>query len=228
MIATFLLFAAAQDQYLPPPIDRADTHGKSAAQIVAMGHDDWYGFYVGKEGESTVGMCGAEALWGQAMFQTNTPLIAKQPASRAANLTALRKNMPLFREKCINVAFVISGGGTMWNPVYSARWGSSEEVVAYLLLGKGPKPKAAKQAAVWTQLATGRKGLTGLRKEIEDRVDTTGTMYRDALKSLDEASRLWSQAITVIGRLPEKERPVVFGFYMESAKIIEVEPLQRT
>lgn len=190
-----------------------------------MGHDSWYEFCIGKEGESTAGMCAAEAMWGQALYHTNSPTLAKLPTVRRDNLTILRKNMPLFREKCIDVAFVISGGGTMWNPVYSASWGSSEEVLRYILLRKGTKPKAASQAEVWKALSAGRAGLVGIKSTIGDRLDTTGQMYDDATASMAEASRLWNEALKLIPSLSDSERGYVMGFYKQAADIMDVESL---
>ncbi|MEZ5163709.1 MAG: hypothetical protein R2688_08145 [Fimbriimonadaceae bacterium] len=59
-------------------IDPAETYGKSAHEIVKMGHKKWFDFYTNAEegGQSTMGMSYANMLSGTAMRQVNNERMA--------------------------------------------------------------------------------------------------------------------------------------------------------
>lgn len=200
-------------------IDPAETYGKSAAEIVRMGHDAWYAFFVGKVGESTYGMSHAEMYWGYALYQVQTPQVAKLKGTRGQAIRSLRAKMPEFRERCIDVGYALSGGGTLWHPVYSARLGESEEVVRDLMAGKWGTPPAT-QADVWPVFKRAKDHVTGSKSEIDETKHFTGIDGVSALQKHGDAMILWQECLKEIAALEPGERGRVFAFFRQSAYVM--------
>lgn len=216
-VASFLLLST-QD------VTEQDLHGKTLAEIVEMGREGWYEFYTSKEGgESTQSMSFAEYYYGSALKAENDKLF--DPLSEKGKTIAFfRVNMQDFRTKCIDVGRAYTGGGTMWNIVYSATTSDTEEVIRYWLTGKEAPKKAGKvisatQAKVWAMLKQGRVDLQRNRSEIMDGAEFSRIEYRDVEKSMNEAMGLFSEGVGKMDGLSEPVKKRMFSFYLQAATI---------
>jgi hypothetical protein len=118
--------------------DAPDTFGKTDAEILALGQSAWFDFYTDPErgGDSTAGMAEAYEIYATAAQRRNAALPDPH------GLRPLGQLLDSFGEHALNVAYHMSGGGTMWIPMYAQADCDVEEVV-YSLLGGSGQPAAA-------------------------------------------------------------------------------------
>lgn len=121
---------------------RGDLQGKSPSQVVAMGREKWFEFFTSKVGDSTAAMSGAESLYGACLKIANDKAIVKLPKEKRDQLGKLRYQLNRFNDEAIRLGEILSGGGTMWNPVFAGILADNEEAVA-VLIGRAKPRKAA-------------------------------------------------------------------------------------
>lgn len=114
--------------------DLKETHGKTNAQILAMGYDKWYGFYTRIEGESTLGMSSAAILYAGALAWRNDEIIAKQGPVKQSQSKRLRELFDKFSDDMNDVGRALTGGGTIWTTIGASAQVDVEETL-YALLG---------------------------------------------------------------------------------------------
>lgn len=198
---------------------KEDLHGKSAEQIVKMGHEKWYDFYIGREGESTMSMSFCETYYGWAMRTVNNKTVFSQSMDEQNRITHLRDNMEKFAYSCIEVGRAYSGGGTLWNPVYAGVVGDVEEAVAvYLDLTKDKK--SAIQSQVWSALKKGSADLKEAEGDIRDGEQFSNIKFEDVNKSMADAYVLFNSALPQLERVSTAKKARFFAFYKSWAEVL--------
>ena len=114
--------------------DKAVTYGKTNAQVLAMGRKGWYGFFTSKAGDSTAGMAGAQALYGEALAWRNDKY-------GKARIGRLRRLLQDTRNDAVGVGYAATGGGTMWNVIAADLYADAEETLYAVLSKKGKAPR---------------------------------------------------------------------------------------
>lgn len=127
-----------------------DTLGKTNGQILTMGHDAWYKFYTGKQGDSTAAMSSAEGLYADALMARNKNLMARLKPTEKARFIRLQKNLQEFTNNAIGAGTCLTGGGTMWNPIGASMVADSETALYRVLAGQNGKApsRVVSQAAI--------------------------------------------------------------------------------
>ena len=111
------------------------THGKTNAQILAMGRQGWSDFFCQAEGGgSTVALSGAESLYADARGWRNDKL-------GKANVMPLRRLLTDVGQHAVEVGTAITGGGTMWNIIANSVGADAEETIYTVLTLKGSPKK---------------------------------------------------------------------------------------
>ncbi|RYG24378.1 hypothetical protein EON82_10915 [bacterium] len=127
LLAAVLLTALAQDKTV--------THGKSNAQILAMGRSAWSDYFCQAEGGgSTVALSGAEALYADALGWRNDKI-------GKAKVMPLRRLLDDVRNHAIEVGTAVTGGGTIWNIIASSLDADAEETIYTVLTLRGNTKK---------------------------------------------------------------------------------------
>ncbi len=98
-----------------------------------MGREKWFGFYTERVGDSTAGMSGAERYYGECLKIVNDKQIVRLPKARRDAIGRLRAQLNSCHTELINLGDILSGGGTMWNPVYAGTLADCEEAVAVFI-----------------------------------------------------------------------------------------------
>ena len=127
---------------------KKNLQGKTPEQVVQMGRDKWFKFFTGKVGDSTASMSGAERLYGDSLKYVNDKTIVKLPKAKRDAIGRLRQQLDTFHTELINLGDMLSGGGTMWNPVYAGVLADNEEAIAVFIgrakpIKHGSTPEAA-------------------------------------------------------------------------------------
>jgi len=171
--------------------DLKDTHGKTNAQILAMGFDKWYSYYTKADGgESTASMSMASYTYSTALAWRNDRLIGKLPKAGQAKMKALRAQLVTFNEKMLQAGESLTGGGTIWH-IIGASAGVSLEETLYGLLGGKEKPAPAMVVSKVT------KALDALDKEVANAKDSD--FYEPFKKS--ETVKLVADARAVLKKI---------------------------
>lgn len=167
--------------------------GKTAAQILAMGHDKWFKLYTGKNGASTVGMVTANDVYAQCLAKDTNARIAELPQSTRVVLQGLRNPMQEFIEAMIQCGYQVTGGGTIWTLFGSSAYVESEEALAKIVKGPNPRLSLSKlETEVKGKLAKARKTVESSKKDIESFQEGG---YKAAIKALDDGDRIFAQLI---------------------------------
>lgn len=173
--------------------NKEDMMGKTAAQILGMGHDKWFKLYTGKNGESTAGMTTANDVYAQCLAKDTNARIAKLPQSTRVVLQGLRKPMQAFIEAMIQCGYQVTGGGTIWTLFGSSAYVESEEALAKIVKGPNPRLSLSKlETDVKGKLAKARKTVESSKKDIESFQESG---YKAAIKALDDGGRIFAQLI---------------------------------
>lgn len=203
MIALLLLAAAAQDA--------PELLGLTPEKVVAMGREKFFDAYVERNGYSTAAMSQAEAGFGEALRHVNDAWIAANRPELAGAVGRLRPMLASFTQDCFFVGECLTGGGTIWHPVYSGIVADVEETVSALVGRSKTAPRAA-QAKVWSTLE--RLEAT-VAKEILD-PEAPGRSLADARARLAAARQRFYGIVQESAAWPASRRPLLFG-YAESA-----------
>ena len=112
---------------------RADTFGRSNAQILAMGRKDWFVFYSKRHGGTTAAMVAATGLYGDALAARNDRLGARRDP--------LRTHLRAFADDAQAVGAALSGGGTIWTVTAAELYADMEEALYRVLTHSGHGPR---------------------------------------------------------------------------------------
>lgn len=124
---------------LAKPPSKADLEGKTPDQVVAMGREKWFSYFTGRVGDSTAAMSGAERLYGDCLKHSNDKVIVKMPKEKRDLIGRLRVQLYRFNDEAVRLGEILTGGGTMWNPVFAGLQADCEEAVR-VFIGKS-KPR---------------------------------------------------------------------------------------
>lgn len=146
--------------------DLKETHGKTNAQILAMGYGKWYAFYTGKEGETTQGMARSGYFFADALAWRNRGLLAKQSKTTQTKFKRLESLLKTFGMSVIEVNRALNGGGTLWQLTASSDGIAVQETMYALIAGKS---KTAKPMVV----SMVQKELVSLKKAVDSAPEST-------------------------------------------------------
>ncbi len=184
--------------------------GKTAAQILAMGHDKWFKLYTGKYGESTAGMVTANDVYAACLGKATDAKIAKLPQSTKVVLQGLRKPMLAFVEAMITCGYQVTGGGTIWTLFGSSANVEAEEAIAKIVKGPNPRFSLTKlESEVRAKLARARKKVDSSKKEIES-FQSGG--YQTAVNALDQGGKIFSQLVVLSKMLKPDQASTLLKF----------------
>lgn len=218
MVSTFVLSClfAAPGKIQDPTSE--DLYGKTAAEIVRMGHDKWYEFYVDKSGgESTMSMSFAESYFGWALKTENDKTLYKMDMNVQDRVNFYRLNMSEFEHLGVDMGRAYTGGGTLWNPVYSSIQTRVEETVAVMMGGK-TKEKSYAQADVWAALKEARQDLKASEAEIRDGEQYSRIKYAEVEAGLGRMFNLFQRAVDRSSELTPAAKGRIFAFYKNAAE----------
>jgi hypothetical protein len=110
-----------------------DTHGKTDAGILAMGREDWVGYYTSQVDDSTAGWSRALSTYASVLRRRN------QALPQRSNAEDFRRLLTDFGYQSLGIAANCHGRGTFWAHVYGEMECDVEEVI-YALLGGPAEP----------------------------------------------------------------------------------------
>lgn len=116
--------------------NRANYLGKSPEQIVAMGRDKWTDLYGKKVGDSTKDMCDAQEKYATALRNLNERAMKRLPRTRQTWLQSMRKDAVEYASTAHQIGSILTGGGTIWQPINATIAPDVEELVADSIVGK--------------------------------------------------------------------------------------------
>ncbi|ARU40595.1 hypothetical protein CCB80_05345 [Armatimonadetes bacterium Uphvl-Ar1] len=214
-----LLFSLALAFDEPTKIDMEESYGRTPEQIVGMGWEKWYDFYIGKTGsETTMSMNFASMLYGDSLYIINSGLLRKVDSGRRQVISALRRPMFDYKQACVQVGYTRTGGGTMWSLFSSGVRMSAEEVIGKLIDRK-PDGRSATQSevrAVWDEI---QLKVESEHAMISQSSSMTGVSYDELLQTVRSGRRMFENDVKLIGRIESaKERAMIFGYYLDGAE----------
>lgn len=178
-------------------------------KLLAMGREKWAEDYGDQNGWSTMAMCDAQTLWGEAAQRRNDNLLRKRPEQDRKDFGALRKPLLEFQFEMTYVRRCFTGGGTMWNPVFAGALGDREDLIYSILNGQGK----AKKAMVVSDVT---KGFDLAAKDIEanEFMDSFSEDLGKATAKLHlaEARKQFDLVVEVLKRRPRRESDLVLEF----------------
>ncbi|MFI5384750.1 MAG: hypothetical protein ACHQ50_01400 [Fimbriimonadales bacterium] len=190
-----------------------DTHGKTEADILKMGMDEWTSFFTSKEGSSTASMTEAAGIYGDIAQRRNDRLL-KDRADKP-KFVKLRKLMHTFASSAVDVSYCESGGGTMYNTMWAAVSGVVEDTLYSLISHTGLKAKTM-------VVSTVRKQLAKLQKEIDDmhRDDKNSEFfkYKDAVDALTSLNKSFDQIVAIAKTMSRAVSDRLLAFCLQEAK----------
>jgi len=191
--------------------DLKETHGKTNAQIIAMGYDKWYGFYTKLEGESTMGMSSAAVLYASALAWQNDGIIAKQAPVKQSQSKKLRELFGKFADDMANLGKTFTGGGTMWTVIGAGFQVDVEETLYALLGGHAKAAPHLVVSKVDKELESVRKELVGMGDK-----DFYGVYTRDeAMKSLSDAKQVYQELVKFAKYRSRADSDRILGFCLD-------------
>ncbi len=161
-----------------------DRFHMSVEDVLKMGHDKWFAWYTsGERGtESTLGMSEAHAIYADCLSVRNRRLMMDLGPNDQSWLTSVESDLETIGKTMGEAGFAISGGGTIWIPLFSHVSVEVQQCL-YDLIKSTPKPLAT-QDSVW---ASWRKGLAEVRKHKDDIAtfgESTGTTFETVEKTI--------------------------------------------
>lgn len=208
---TCLLLAALALQETEPWL------GLTAEQAVRLGRDTFVERYTAAHGDSTAAMVGAQTAFGAALRAVNDAWLAKQPEAARDLAEDLRPLLADFQELCFDAGVRMTGGGTIWNPVYAGTAADVEEAVA-VALGRSAPGKPVAQAEAWKALERLEARIRRDAKEM-DEIGPEGTKPSEAaLAKAAAAKGLMAPVIDLARTLRPDRRTGVFEFLRDAAQ----------
>jgi hypothetical protein len=188
--------------------------GHTDKQIAAMGEAKWVNYYTDKVGGSTADMCDAEVVYGGAIFRLNQAALKKKPEATRAAVEKLRKHMASYRMALIDVGRSLTGGGTMWNPIYASDQADIEESIAIISGVRTAKPKPRRVSNVTTAL----KDITDLTEKSASDIESykqSGASMTDVRDSLTTARKEFRTIADILAKRPRRESDAILGFCID-------------
>lgn len=192
--------------------------GMTDKQIVAMGQQDFVNTYSEKYGSSTAAMCDAEVTYGDAILRINNAALKSKSSTTRTAVTSLRKHMASFRNEMADIGRAFSGGGTMWNIVYSGTTADVEETIALISGVRVNKSKSLK-------VSDGTKAIDGLAKfakENEAEYETykdSGGGKAEVNSSLAIARKEYAQIVKIAAKRPRRESDAIIAFVIDGVRL---------
>lgn len=208
-----LVFALTLLTSLAVAQDLKETHGKTHAQILAMGYDKWYDFYTGKEGETTQGMSRASYTFAESLKWRNLRLEAKKPAKFRSQIKTLRIQFDKLGTASISVHRALTGGGTLWQLTYSSDAMNQEETL-YALLGGKVKPSKPQVVSNVT------KAIAALRAAVNSPEPTWSNEFPKAetKKYLADIDSAWKQILAIAKTLDRAKSDHILSYCVSAIK----------
>lgn len=199
--------------------DPQENYGKSASQVVAMGFDKWYEFFVDKAGsETTLSMSGASYSFGCALHDVNNSRLGSLPAERSRIIQSLRPHMVKFRDDGVLVGMGLSGGGSLWTVIGAATLMDVEETVEFLIRHDEKKPKSRTQADVWKMLSEIEKKIEVGKSELDESGEFTGLGYAKTLGNYKDMQFEFAEAVKTIALFHSaQEKGRIFAEFFDAA-----------
>ena len=192
-----------------PAQDSPETYGKSASQIVKMGRHAWEKFYYAHAGESTADMSAAAASYGWALQVRNEQLLKRQTTAKRKLIGRLRGLMEKFSSAGVDAAYQMTGGGTMWNPVYAGTTADVEEVVFALLGGHSKPPKHMVVSSVTPVFDSLEANFKRMRDDPDNR---EFFKYDEAMKAVSTMRSSYTEIVAYAARLSRADSDRLLGF----------------
>ncbi len=195
----------------------AQNLGKTDAQIIAMGPQKWQDLFTSKIGSSTADMCRANEIYGQAVTRRNDRLIQSQlDGDFVQQVTKCRELLSTYGSTCIDLAYAITGGGTMWNPVYAGITGDSEMTLYGLLSDQAKRDKAR----VVSDVDRLTKKLDVIFRDMRRRGSSASWVnLDDAEKSLSLLKSTFKKIVVIAAKMSRKDSDHLLSFCVKYAKI---------
>ncbi|MGE3125965.1 MAG: hypothetical protein AB7F50_06930 [Fimbriimonadaceae bacterium] len=187
-----------------------DWLGMTPTQVERMGRAKFVDEFSTKHGSSTMAMCDAEGSYGEAVRALNQAWVKKHAPANRELMERIRPLVERFKLLSCEVGSAISGGGTMWNPVYASILGDVEELTAELY-GRRPLSPGEGQAAVWKLLATAEHYVKQNAESLDELYLPERQPSKDAIKALQGMRSLTFEIAQESGKLSVAERRAVFG-----------------
>lgn len=188
------------------------------AEILKMGRDKFSTYYTDHIGYSTLDMCDAQSKYGEVIKKRNDGMLKTQPASIKTLVVKVRPILTKLESNAIDVSYAISGGGTMWNPVYAGVYADVEEVVYDLM--QNHSPKARKVSEVRTSIQGMKAALAKAKKEMDGIV--TPEMFKDAGKSWDTVLRLSNQTVDIASKQSRQRSDALLDFIVNTGQMYKM------
>jgi hypothetical protein len=197
-VTSLLALGAFLAPILEPPITQTELLGKTTDEVVRMGRVKWSEFFGEKVGWSTADMVEAELLYGRARQVFNNRMTREMSKGQREALEEMRREMVALHGFACDLGYIMSGGGTMWNPIRAGALGDAEETVTNFLRGR----PAGKQPSFLTEWERLRKDLAAKKREVDNMKDAVGGGYTDATKALNQLRNTVLRLEAVAPRLP--------------------------
>lgn len=193
----------------------AQNLGKTDAQIIAMGMNGWQDFYTKKVGYSTADSCNANTLFGEAVARRNDKLLADNlDGDFTAKVRKLRKLLNTYTSSAVDVGYVRSGGGTMWNPVYAGTLGEGE-LTLYAILSDRVKPTSHHVVSdVSKKLDSIEKSLNKMKA---DKSSAEWAKPEDAFKALKVMRSNYAGIVAIAKTMSRKDSDHLLSFCLSYA-----------
>jgi len=188
------------------PQDLKETHGKTNAQILAMGRKNWGDFYTEKEGGAvTITISDSEMLYADALGSRNDRY-------GKAKIGRLRKLLQDTARDASEVGRAITGGGTMWTIVGASLMTDGEETLYAVLSGKGKTPKHV--------VSDVNKAYEKIRRELQSS-ELPAETKKQGQESLKALRRDFNGLIAEAARRPRKPSDAILDFCVKTVAAVQ-------
>ncbi|MBA4292608.1 hypothetical protein C0431_06515 [bacterium] len=211
----------------PTKIDLDESYGQTPEQIVGMGWEKWYDYYIEKAGsETTMSMNFASILYGDSLYIINSGRMKKVESGRRQMISALRRPMFDYKQACVQVGYTRTGGGTLWSLVSSGVRKSAEEVVGNLIDERraGRISTQGEVRALWQEI---QLKVEAEHAEVEATSAITGIKYQELVETIRNSRRTFESDVKLIGRFRSaRERGIIFGYYLDGAEVARARDME--
>lgn len=195
--------------------DTFDTHGKTEAEILKMGMQEWSDFFTSKEGASTASMTEAAGIYGQVAKKRTDKLLETCDAKTKDRTLKLRRLLGSFANSSVDIAYAEAGGGTMYNTMWASVEGVVEDELYALVSKSGSKAKAMVVSMITKELAKLRRQLEEMHR---DEKNEELFKYKDARKALAALRTSFDGIVAIAKGLPRADSDRLLQFCYEQAK----------
>lgn len=200
-----------------PAGQAADTFGKTNAQILEMGLDNWSKFYAAHAGDSTAASVTASGLYGDLAYERNSRLIRGRKRSEAKRLGQIRKMLEDFGGSVMQLGYRASGGGTMWNQMSAGSYAEAEDTLYRILRPAGfpaAKPRVVSDVS---------KALAKFRPQIEHWSKDDGVSPEDqkmAKQYFAETTALYLKIAAAAAHFDRHTSDRILGYCLDQVNVL--------